>query len=63
MTCTLAEKELAFCRRLETGGRQWIGQRTLFKLVGQGGWQGKLKVDNRIAVQIIRQGNTGLKCE
>ena len=26
-----------FFPRLETGSRQWIGQRTLFKLVGQGG--------------------------
>ena len=39
------------CRRLETGSRQWIGQRTLFKLVGQGGdWLTKLKVDKIIAV-------------
>ena len=62
MACTLAEKELAFCRRLETGSRQWIGQRTLVKLVGQGDWQDKLKVDNMIAVPIIRQGNTELNC-
>ena len=38
------------CRRLETGSRQWIGQRTLFKLVGQGDWLTKLKVDKIIAV-------------
>ena len=38
------------CRRLETGSRQWIGQRKLFKLVGQGDWQTKLQVDKIIAV-------------
>ena len=37
-------------QRLETGSIQWIGQRTLFKLVGQGDWQIKLKMDNMIAV-------------
>ena len=41
-----------FYRRLETGSKQWIGKRTLFKLVGQGDWQSKLKLDKRIAVPI-----------
>ena len=55
MACTLEEKELAFLRRLETGSRQWIGQHTLFKLVGQGGGGGLAKqaqVDKMIAVPI-----------
>ena len=31
------EMSWCFCRRIGTGGKQWFGQRTLFKLVGQRG--------------------------
>ena len=39
-------------RPVQGPSRQWIGQCTLFKVVGQGDWQSKLEVDKRIAVPI-----------
>ena len=50
------------CRRLETGSRQWIGQRTLFKLVGQGGLANQAESGQDYSSSNIRQGNAGLKC-
>ena len=50
------------CRRLETGSRQWIGQRTLFKLVGQGGLANQAESGQDYRSSNIRQGNAGLKC-
>ena len=50
------------CRRLETGSRQWIGQRTLFKLVGQGGLANQAQSGQDYSSSNIRQGNAGLKC-
>ena len=47
-----------FCRRLETGSRQWIGQRTLFKLVGQGGLANQAESRQEDSSPNIRQGNT-----
>ena len=48
------------CRRLETGSRQWIGQRTLFKLVGQGGLANQAESGQDYSSSNIRQGNAGL---
>ena len=50
------------CRRLETGSIQWIGQRTLFKLVGQGGLANQAQSGQDYISSNIRQGNAGLKC-
>ena len=50
------------CRRLETGSREWIGQRTLFKLVGQGGLANQAQSGQDYSSSNIRQGNAGLKC-
>ena len=50
------------CRRLETGSRQWIGQRTLFKLVGQGGLANQAESGQDYSSSNIRQGNAGLTC-
>ena len=48
-------------RRLETGSRQWIGQRTLFKLVGQRGLAKHAQSGQDDSSSNIRQGNTGVK--
>ena len=50
------------CRRLETGSRQWIGQRKLFKLVGQGGLANQAPSGQDYSSSNIRQGDAGLKC-
>ena len=50
------------CRRLETGSRQWIGQRKLFKLVGQGGLANQAPSGQYYSSSNTRQGNAGLKC-
>ena len=50
------------CRPLETGSRQRIGQRKLFKLVGQGGLANQAPSGQDYSSSNIRQGNAGLKC-
>ena len=50
------------CRRLETGSRQWIGQRKLFKLVWQGGLANQAPRGQDYSSSNIRQGHAGLKC-
>ena len=50
------------CRRLETGSRQWIGQRKLLKLLGQGGLANQAPSGQYYSSSNIRQGNAGLKC-
>ena len=61
---TASERKMSWrvCRRLETGSRQWIGQRTLFKLVGQGGLANQAQSGQDDSSSNIRQGNAGLKC-
>ena len=54
-TASERKRSWSVCRRLETGSRQWIGQRTLFKLVGREDWNTKLKVDKMIAVHMARR--------
>ena len=56
------KRSWSVCRRLETGSRQWIGQRTLFKLVGQGGLANQAQSGQDDSSSNIRQGNAGLKC-
>ena len=58
-TASERKRSWSVCRRLETGSRQWIGQRTLFKLIGQGGLTQSGQDDSS---SNIRQGNAGLKC-
>ena len=58
-TASERKRSWSVCRRLETGSKQWIGQRTLFKLVGQGGLAQSGQDDSS---SNIRQGNAGLKC-
>ena len=61
-TASERKRSWRVCRRLETGSRQWIGQRTLFKLVGQGGVVYQAQNGQEDSSSNIRQGNAGLKC-
>ena len=51
------KRSWSVCRLLETGSRQWIGQRTLFKLVGQGGLENQAQSGQDDSSSNIRQGN------
>ena len=61
-TASERKRSWRVCRRLETGSRPWIGQRTLFKLVGQGGLANQAQRGQDDSSSNIRQRNTGLKC-
>ena len=60
-TASERKRSWRVCRRLETGSRQWIGQRTLFKLVWQGGLVNQAQSGQEYSSSNIRQGNAGLK--
>ena len=61
-TASARKRSWSVCRRHETGSRQCIGQRTLFKLVGQGGLENQAQRGQDDSSSNIRQGNAGLKC-
>ena len=48
--------------RPETDSRQWIEQRTLFKLVGRGELTKQAQSGQEDTSYKIAQGNTGIKC-